>query len=128
METSIFLAKLLGPLLAVVALSILMNGNTFNHILKEFPKSSYVLYLSGLMAYAMGALIVLNHNVWVMDGFVIITVLGYLALVKGILILLFPDGMIKMVSKMDFSGWLLTFVGIVYLFIGLYLSYIGFMA
>jgi len=104
METSIFLAKLLGPLLAIVALSILMNGNTFNHILKEFPKSSYVLYLSGLMAYAMGALIVLNHNVWVMDEFVIITVLGYLALVKGILILLFPDGMVKLVSKMDFSG------------------------
>jgi len=48
----------------VIALSIVLNGNTFDHMVKEFPKNSYVLYLSGLMAYVMGALIVLNYNSW----------------------------------------------------------------
>lgn len=75
METSIFLARLLGPLLVVISLSVIMNGNTFDHIVKEFPKNSYLLYFSGLMAYFMGALIVMNHNMWVMNGFVIITII-----------------------------------------------------
>ncbi|MCK9272860.1 hypothetical protein M0P65_04915 [Candidatus Gracilibacteria bacterium] len=126
MEASIFLARLLGPLFMVIALSIVLNGNTFDHMVKEFPKNSYVLYLSGLMAYVMGALIVLNYNSWELNGFIIITIMGYLALIKGMMILLFPEWMIKLSKQMKFSGGLLMFAGIIYFFLGAYLAYLGF--
>ena len=110
----------------VIALSIILNGNTFDHIIKEFPKNSYILYLSGLIAYLMGALILLSYNSWVLNWFVIITIMWYMALIKGIAILLFPEQMIKMAKWMKFSRWLLVFVGIVYFILGAYLSFLGF--
>ena len=126
MEASIFLARLLWPLFMVIALSIILNGNTFDHIIKEFPKNSYILYLSGLMAYLMGALILLSYNSWTLNWFVIITIMWYMALIKGIAILLFPEQMIKMTKRMKFNRWLLVFVGIVYFILGAYLSFLGF--
>jgi hypothetical protein len=85
-----------------------------------------VLYLSGLMAYAMGALIVLNYNSWELNWFIIITIMWYLALIKWMVILLFPEWMIKLSKQMKFSWWLLMFAGIIYFFLGAYLSYLGF--
>ena len=126
MEASIFLARLLWPLFMVIALSIILNGNTFDHIIKEFPKNSYILYLSGLIAYLMGALILLSYNSWILNWFVIITVMWYMALIKGIAILLFPEQMIKLTKRMKFNRWLLVFVGIVYFILGAYLSFLGF--
>ncbi|EKD65901.1 MAG: hypothetical protein ACD_49C00077G0029 [uncultured bacterium (gcode 4)] len=126
MEASIFLARFLWPLFIVISLSIIINGNTFDHIIKEFPKNSYVLYLSGLMAYVMGALMLLNYNSWALNWFIIITIMWYLALIKWILILLFPERMINMAKWMKFSRWLLIFVGIIYFILGAYLCFLGF--
>lgn len=126
MEASIFLARLLWPLFIVISLSIILNGNTFDHIIKEFPKNSYVLYLSGLIAYLMGALILLSYNSWALNWFIIITIMWYMALIKGTIILLFPEFMIKMSKWMKFSRWLLAFMGAVYFILGAYLSFLWF--
>lgn len=126
METSIFLARLLWPLFMVISLSLVLNGNTFDHIIKEFPKNPYVLYLSGLMAYLMGALIILNYNSWELNWFIIITIMWYMALIKWMVILLFPEFMMKASKMIKFSRWLLILVWIIYFILGAYLSFLGF--
>ena len=77
------------------------------------------------MALLAGFLIVNFHNVWVWDWTVIITVLGWLALLKGILLLLLPKTMVALTRLVTNILW----VAVVFVLVmaGV-LGYFGFFA
>jgi hypothetical protein len=91
MPASIFLAKLIGPILVVAALGLLANRKAFHALAQEILHSHALLYLFGLLDFAVGLAIVLTHNVWVGDWRVIITLLGWLMIVRGAVRVLIPD-------------------------------------
>jgi hypothetical protein len=64
MATSIFLARLLGPLLIAVGAGILINPKPFHTMASEVVRSVTLVYLFGLFDFAAGLAIVLTHNVW----------------------------------------------------------------
>ena len=64
MQTSIFLAQLLGPLFLIVGASVLFNPGAFRTLAAEVVRSVTLVYLFGLMDFAAGLAIVLTHNVW----------------------------------------------------------------
>jgi len=68
METSIFLAKLLGPYCIIVAVGLLFNLKNYQKVIEDFCKNSALLYLGGVLALFFGLLVVLFQNVWVVTG------------------------------------------------------------
>src|SRR5215469_3224475 len=84
MQTSIFLAKLLGPILALAGLAMLINRKELGALAQEFLRSRALFFLLGLVDFAVGLAIVLTHNVWAADWRVIITVLGWRRLAQGL--------------------------------------------
>ena len=85
------------------------------------------MYLSGFLALIIGNLLVVSHNVWTADWRVIITIFGWLSLLKGVVRLFFPSIAIKNVDTL-LRNKLLVPLLVVFGALGLYLSYIGFMA
>ena len=83
MATSIFLARLLGPLLLAVGAGILINSKPFHTMASEVVRSVTLVYLFGLFDFAAGLAIVLTHNVWAANWRVLITILGWLMLIRG---------------------------------------------
>ena len=53
-------------------------------------KNTAALYLGGIMAVVAGLLIVTFHNIWEPSWIVVITVFGWLSLLKGLMLLTFP--------------------------------------
>src|ERR1700681_1263899 len=90
-QTSIFLAKVLGPLLLVVGGALLVNRKDLDALAQELLRSRLLLFLFGLIDLAIGLAIVLTHNVWVADWRVIITLLRLLLMVRGAIRMLIPD-------------------------------------
>jgi hypothetical protein len=84
MPTSIFLAKLLGPVLVLVAINLFLNPRTFRTMASEIVKSVTLVYLFGIMDFIAGLAILLVHNVWALHWYVLITLLGWLLLLRGI--------------------------------------------
>src|SRR5262249_36024281 len=82
MATSIFLARLLGPLLLAVGAGILINPKPFHTMASEVVRSMTLVYLFGLFDFAAGLAIVLTHNVWAANWRVLITILGWLMLIR----------------------------------------------
>ena len=82
MELSVFLAKVLGLYLVIVAPAALLNRRHFPRLIKEFSDSLAMVVLSGFVALVLGLLLVVSHNVWTTDWRVIITLLGWLTLIK----------------------------------------------
>jgi len=125
METSILIAKIFAVVYVVVGLGMLLNYGYFKKMLNEMMKSAGFLYLGGIMALLAGFLIVNFHNVWVWDWTVIITVLGWLALLKGALLLLLPKTMVAFTRL--FTNILWVAVVFVLVMAGV-LGYFGFFA
>ena len=90
METSKVLARIIGPLLIAPALGIFLNVAGYQRLLEEFSKSPALLYLSGLMALLVGLIILEFHHKWEARWPVIITILGWICVIKGVALILFP--------------------------------------
>ena len=67
MKTSIFLAKLIGPLALALGLGVLFNRDAVRAVLDEFIRNRAIMFLAGLITFPAGLAIVLTHNVWVAD-------------------------------------------------------------
>src|SRR6266446_6945915 len=89
---SVFLARLMGPIMAVVGIGVFVNGAVYRSLADEFLRSRALIYLSGLLLMTAGMAIVLNHNVWVAGWTVLITILGWLATIGGAVRIICPQG------------------------------------
>jgi uncharacterized membrane protein len=91
MPTSIFLAKLIGPIAIAIGIGVLINRDTYRKLAEEFLASLALIFLSGILTMTAGVAIVLNHNVWALEWRVIITLVGWLATLGGLMRILFPQ-------------------------------------
>jgi hypothetical protein len=126
MPTSIFLAKLIGPILLVVAVGVLMNRKLMGALAQEVLGNHALLFLLGFLDLASGLAIVLVHNLWVADWRIIITLLGWLLLVRGAVRILIPDQVKPFGMKMLRDPNVVTGSVAVMLVLGLVLSYFGY--
>ena len=85
MQTSIFLARLIGPVMALVGVSLLVNELAFRKMAQEFLRSPALIFFSGMILMPAGLAVVLGHNVWVLNWPLIITLLGWIAVISGAL-------------------------------------------
>ncbi|MEA2874208.1 MAG: hypothetical protein QOH67_4184 [Hyphomicrobiales bacterium] len=95
MNTSIFLAKLIGPLALVLGFGVLFNRGAVRAVLDEFINNRAILFLAGLITFPAGLAIVLVHNIWVADWPVIITIVGWLTAFSGAIRIVAPEGAIR---------------------------------
>ena len=75
-----------------------------------------------------GLAIVLYHNLWVLDWRVIITVLGWLAVIGGTMRIIFFRTVEKLGEAMLDKSWALTLAGLVWLVVGAVLCFFGYIA
>jgi hypothetical protein len=64
----------------------------FRSILQDLMRSQALLYLAGFLGLLAGLALVLTHNVWVLDWQLIITLIGWVAIVRAVVII-FRAGM-----------------------------------
>src|SRR3981189_715932 len=95
MQTSVFLARLIGPVMLVVGLAVFANQRAFRDMAEEFLASPALLFLSGLLIMPMGLAIVLTHNVWTPDWGRLLPVFGWLNAIGGAVRLAAPDTVMR---------------------------------
>ena len=91
MQRSVYLAKLIGPVLVVIGLGMLLNGPVYVAMATQFLHSHALIYFSGLLTMVAGLALVLAHNEWKGDWRLIITILGWLGIIGGAVRLLAPQ-------------------------------------
>ena len=124
MELSIFIARTMGVIYLSVGLGLFFFREMYMLALRKILDSPAYAFLGGFMAVIGGVAMVTYHSIWVSDWRVIITIVGWVVLVKGVMLLIMP-GYIR-----AFRGALLVRFGkyltIASLLFGLVLSYFGF--
>lgn len=125
MELSILIAQITAIIYLSAALGALFNQEYYRKILDDFSKNAALTYIIGFITVILGFLMVRYHNIWVKDWPVLITVLGWLALFKGILLIAFPK-LIFLQAEFLFRSKCFQFFPYIAIAMGLFFGYFGF--
>jgi cadmium resistance protein CadD (predicted permease) len=85
MTPSIFIARILGPVLLIIGIGLLLEGDAFRAMAGEFVRDQGLIYITGILTLAAGLAILNVHHLWTRDWRVLITIFGWLFLVGGIM-------------------------------------------
>ena len=125
MATSIFLARLIGPVMALVGVSVLANEAAFRKLAQDSLRSPALIFFSGMILMPAGLAVVLSHNVWVADWPVIITLLGWIAVISGAVRIFAPDRAAELGKKVLSYKFSMA-AGAFWVVVGAALCYFGF--
>ena len=125
METSILIAKIIAVVYLSAALGGFFSRDYYRRLAEDIYKNAALTYMMGFMVVILGFLIVHHHNLWVQDWRVLITVIGWIALVKGVAIIAFPQ-FIQRLSKPFLTEKGQRIIPYVTLSLGLLFGYFGF--
>lgn len=90
MDTSIFLAKFWGWYLIIFFLILSFNPTRIRQIFEDLKDQKFVI-LAAFLAIIIGLLNILFHNKWESDWTIIITFMGWGALIEGLFLFTFPN-------------------------------------
>lgn len=124
MNTLNLLAELWGFGFLALGLSLLINPNNRKEIFKAV-EDDMGLFCVGMITLVLAIATLLNYHVWSGGWGLVITIIGWLGIVKGIFLLFLPSTAKKMYSKMANKDWM-TYLYFVAVILGLFLIYMGF--
>jgi hypothetical protein len=97
MDITIFFARLWGGFFLVFGLLFIITRQLGRTI--EMTDDKAFVISTGYITFLMGLVTVILHNVWVPDWPVIITVMGWMTLIKGIMKIGFPEVIHKQAQR-----------------------------
>ena len=108
MENSVFIARILGPCMLIVALGFMRNRGFYQRVMEDYCKNAFMVFFGGMLALIIGIVIVLCHNYWVAEWYLVITIYGWGAIIKGAWLLVFPNTVPKFMQAYQKNKALFT--------------------
>jgi hypothetical protein len=113
----------MGSALVIVGIT-LFHKSYFSAVMTDLANSKGLLWVTGLITFVMGMVIVVLCNVWSADWRVLVTLLGWLTVIEGAVITLFPSSMMPFYRRF-LSNHLLIYSGVYALVLGGLLLFLG---
>lgn len=123
MENAIAIAAVLGPLYLVCGLSLLFYPKAWHMLLDKYEKDHFLMFPLMVLYVVFGVIMVRMYNVWEWNVWLIVTIINWIILFKGVFYMLAPGSWITGVLKMKDNMSLLYLGGVVALVLGGVLSY-----
>ena len=122
MDISLVIAQVLGIFFVVTGVAMVISSKSVIVAMEQSVENKGILFVWGMLALLMGAVIVVLNDMWISGLALFVTILGWLALIKGAFILFFPGVAAPLYKKFNKSG-MIVFCGVVVFVIGLVLLY-----
>jgi hypothetical protein len=124
-QTTRLFARVLGPYLVIAMAVYAARTPDLRELFTAFDSNPMLVWVTGAFTLLTGLVIVALHQQWKGAAAVIISALGWLTAIKGIVIMAYPGSYAAVANMMaDRSGLFIADVILVGL-IGLYLTYVG---
>ena len=90
MENSVIIAQIFAVAYLAFATGLIVSREYYQTNIPKLIASPTYALLGGFVTTVLGMLIVIYHNVWEVNWTVLITIIGYIMLIEGILLLVAP--------------------------------------
>lgn len=105
MVTANFLISLWGMFLVFVPLSLLINPQRIKKLISAMENETTV-FVCGTISFVLGTATVLLNNVWATkDWRTILTVIGWVMIIRGLVSIFMPEACIEMMQKIKDKEW-----------------------
>ena len=116
------IAGLIGPTLVAIAAGLLLNVGSFPALAEQFSNPA-LIFVSGILVFVAGLAVVRTHNVWSGGWPVLVTILGWLAVLSGLARILFPTWLASIVAGFGQSIGSIIAGAVILLVLGAFLSF-----
>ena len=111
MDTSLFLLKFWGWYCVIFFFILSFNPKRIKQIVEDLQDQKFTILIP-FLPIIIGLLNILFHNIWEANISLVVTLFGWLALLKGIMLFTFPRTTTKGITKMN-----IKFVQAMYIFV-----------
>ena len=118
--------QLFGLIFVGAGLGMLAAPAFYSRMLENAAQTPVIIYISGVLRLAIGYLLVRYFTFWGWDWRLLLTLLGWLALIVGFLTLLLPEKAVALAARMSGDGKSVKAYGIGAAVIGVIFLIIGF--
>ncbi len=103
MSSTDFIARLIGLYCVVFALAILINRRSVVGAIEKVAQDQAALLIIEVFGLAAGLAIVIGHEVWTNPLGIVVTLLGWIMVLRGGILLLLPSE--KIAEVFAFAAW-----------------------
>lgn len=125
--TAIF-ARIYGVYALAAGIGLLVSGTRYQQAMAGFRDNAALTYLAAILAFAVGAVTVTLHNVWSGAPAIIVSFIGWAALVEGVIFLILPAPVMDVAARMIQSKAVVLVFAVIAIVLGLFLLIAGFSA
>ncbi len=100
---TLFYAQVMGVFLLIMAIILISRASYYRNILTHVKEGSSITLVAASYGLILGIFLVFTHNIWVLDAEVLVTIVGWIVLIKSLLWLGFPEYMAGITRRM-YSG------------------------
>ncbi|MGB1225018.1 MAG: hypothetical protein ACPHCN_12860 [Mycobacterium sp.] len=118
-------SRVIGPFLVIICVTAMARASDIQALFSQFEANSLWTWVIGATALALGLAMVAGHHYWRGAAAIIVSVLGWLIVLRGVLLLAFPSAFISMANSMIGAQFWWVALAIVFALVGLYLTYVG---
>lgn len=122
MNNSKLIAGLAGPALMAIGVGALVNRHVMERMAGELASNTALVFIAGLLSLVAGLAIVRVHNIWSGGWQVVVTVLGWLAIIGGLVRMWLPDLAAPIAATVTSRPELIVAAGFVNLALGTFLT------
>lgn len=123
MASSTMLANIFGPLLIITSLWALLYKENVKKVVDSMKKTPALQYFVGVVNVLLGIVFITSFNYWYMSIEILVTLLGWCLLIRGLILMFFPKTLDSMMKTYMKSSLLYSLIGIAW---GLALTWFAF--
>jgi hypothetical protein len=128
MRTSILIARLIGPVIAIIGIGMLANGDVYRQTAVQIVQGYPFVYFSGILLLAAGLAILNFHHHWTADWRSLITAIGWIGTGVGTFRIIAPQFPAFIVGSLVARANFFTVAGLVLLALGGFITFKGYVA
>lgn len=103
-----YLGLIFGIYFIAAGIGLLLDGDEYRAMMEEFSDNPVLCYLAGVVAFALGAVLIRLHTDWTSALAVGVSFIGWACIIEGVLMLSVRRTFIGVVNRMPLSPGVLT--------------------
>jgi len=123
MQNAMWLASIFGPMMVILGLWMLLYADNLTKVWTAIKGSPAMFYLISIVNLLIGLTILSQYDMWSSDAYVLVTLLGWVQVIRGVMGLFVPQLLIKL--TMSNAGYMKG-MGLIPLVWGLALCWLAF--
>lgn len=123
MQNAMWLASIFGPFMTIMGLWMLLYADNLVKVWNAIKSSPASFFFGGVCNLLIGLAILSQYDMWSMDAYVLVTLLGWFMVVRGVMALFVPQLLIQLTMT---NTSFMKIMGIIPLVWGLALCWLAF--